>query len=412
MNARQLSAQILLGWFQSSSFAENLIDKHCKQQKVASSDRALVQAIVYAVIRNLGWLEYVIGTMRKGKLDEQTRVLLLVGLAQLLLLQVPAHAAVNETVNLAPAKTRGLVNAILRGAQRNSAQILGEREQLPAWQRYSVPQWIYNSWSKNFGQEQAESMAACLQNTPSIILRRNTLIPLAELPKQLRPIEQLDDWYVLDGSLPLEELASGALSVTDTATRHAVALLPLQAGFKVLDACGAPGGKSVALLNASAGSIELHASDIDAKRLQTLERSLQPYAAYAPKIFVQDWSQAPAKELEGYYDAILIDAPCSNSGVMQRRVDVRWRLSPQEITRMADLQYSIVQNCALALKKGGYLLYSTCSIDPEENSKLVEKFLQQHGDFKLLEQHLSLPTLSPQGYSIDGSYAALLQKNL
>lgn len=410
MNARQLSTQILLEWFQSGSFAENIIDKHCKQSEVASSDRALVQAIVYAVIRNLSWLEHVIGTMRKGKLDEQTRVLLLVGLAQLLLLNVAAHAAVNETVNLAPAKTRGLVNAILRGAQRNSAQILEERSKLPVWVRYSVPKWIYQVWCSDFGEEQADIIAACLQKTPSIIVRRNKLVPLEEIPAQLRPIEDLSDWYVLEGSLPLEALASGALSVTDTATRHAVEMLPLQAGFKVLDACAAPGGKSVALLNAAAGNIELHASDVDAKRIKILERSLLPYGHEAVKIFVQDWTQAPQKSLEGFYDAILIDAPCSNSGVMQRRVDVRWRLSPQEIARMAALQYSIMQNCALALKSGGYMLYSTCSIDAQENTNLVEKFLKQHADFELVKQNLSLPGTAAQGYSIDGSYAALLRK--
>ena len=166
----------------------------------------------------------------------------------------------------------------------------------------------------------------------------------------------------------------------------------------------APGGKSAAIIAATGGKARLTATDLHEHRLPTLKENLDRQGSSSVRTAQADWSLPCPPEWERRFDAVLLDVPCSNTGVIQRRVDVRWRLTPQEIRRLAALQRSILENASQAVKPGGRLVYSTCSIDAEEDGLVVRDFLQNHPEWTLKEEKLILPHEEKS----DGAYAALL----
>ena len=172
----------------------------------------------------------------------------------------------------------------------------------------------------------------------------------------------------------------------------------------MLDLCAAPGGKSAAIIAATGGKAHLTATDLHEHRLPTLKENLDRQGSSFVRTAQADWSLPCRTEWKGHFDAVLLDVPCSNTGVIQRRVDVRWRLTPEEIRRLAALQKTILENASRAVKPGGRLVYSTCSIDAEEDGLLVRDFLQNHPEWTLKEEKLILPHEEKS----DGAYAALL----
>jgi 16S rRNA (cytosine967-C5)-methyltransferase len=199
-------------------------------------------------------------------------------------------------------------------------------------------------------------------------------------------------------------LRAGQLYVTDPSTRYCVQLLNPQPGERVLDACAAPGGKSCAMIAATLGKINLLATDAEPHRLPQLRVNLMRAEGEQVEVQLHDWSRPCPEPWQGVFDAVLLDVPCSNSGVLQRRVDARWRLQPAEFDRLSQLQLQILTCAAAAVRPGGRLVYSTCSIDRQENRSVVETFLSLHPDFSLAEDYLALPHRE----QADGAYAALL----
>ena len=194
--------------------------------------------------------------------------------------------------------------------------------------------------------------------------------------------------------------------VTDPSTRYCVQLLAPQPGERVLDACAAPGGKSAAMLAATGGDLHLLATDVEEFRLKPLRVNLLRAGGKSVEVAQHDWTDPCPVEWSGAFDAVLLDVPCSNSGVLQRRVDARWRLSADEITRLAALQLQILESACAAVRPGGRLVYSTCSIDREEDRAVVDAFLSTHKDFTFVKEYLALPHRE----QADGAYAALLQR--
>ncbi len=372
--------------------------------KLATSDRNLMQAIVFGILRNKTWLDYVLGNLRQGRLDQQTRIILEIGLCQIFLMRLAKHAAVFETVNIAPEKTRGLVNAILRTALRREEELLAERDTLPLSIRFSTPEWLVERWVAAYGEADTTTMLELNNQPPAFYVRRNPLIELEGDTRSLLPLDGIPGWFSVNGPLPLDAIRSGALYVADPSTRYAVELLAPKPGERILDACAAPGGKSAAIIAATNGKAQLTATDMHGHRLPTLLENLRRQGSDLVETAQADWTKPCPPCWKGYFDAVLLDVPCSNSGVIQRRVDVRWRLSPGEITRLADIQFLILDQASLAVKSGGRLVYSTCSIDQEEDRNIIDRFLEAHPDFSLKEERLALPFREMS----DGAYAALL----
>ena len=403
-SVRYLAWKCLLRWSQGGIFAETLIARAAAEHKLAHADRSLLQAIVYDTLRHMSWLDHIRKTLRPGKLEEKMRWLVLMGLCQLFVLRQAEHAAVGETVRLAPQRVRGVVNGMLRNAARRKAEFDAEHETLPLAVRFSTPSWLVKRWLREFGEPDTSAMLEWNSLTPPVYARLNPLNPPAVIPECWEPLPALPLWYRLHGPLPLEALRAGQLYVTDPSTRYCVKLLAPQPGERVLDACAAPGGKSAAMLAATGGDLHLLATDVEEFRLAPLRENLLRAGGRDVQVAQHDWTRPCPAEWCGAFDAVLLDVPCSNSGVLQRRVDARWRLSAGEITRLAALQLQILEQASAAVRPGGRLVYSTCSIDREEDRAVVDAFLATHKDFTFVEEYLALPHRE----QADGAYAALL----
>ena len=225
---RQTALNCLRSWHAGRSFAETLVDRECSRAALPPADRHLVQALVFSVLRNQTWLNHVIGTLRKGKLDVEARLILQLGLSQLFLLGMADHAAVYETVNLASVRLRGLVNAILRNALRREKTILEDREKLPLSIHYSTPAWLVRRWMEQMGPQMTRDLLRWNNTTPRLYVRANPLIPMKNIPASLAPLDRAPGWFSVEGLLPLEEIKTGSLYVADPSTRYSIDLLAPQ----------------------------------------------------------------------------------------------------------------------------------------------------------------------------------------
>ncbi len=403
-NPRHIAWHCLQRWAKGGVFAETLVQREAAG--LSRADRALVQAIVYGTLRQLAWLEHIRKTLRPGKLEEGARWLVLSGLCQLFVLGQADYAAVNETVRLAPARVRGVVNGMLRSAVRRQQEFMAELPTLPLAIRYSTPNWLVARWLAAFGAEETEAMLAWNIGTPPLYGRLNPLCPPEAIPGDWQPLEGLPLWYRLPAGLPEAALREGRLYVSDPSTRHCIRLLDPQPGERVLDACAAPGGKSASMIAATMGDIRLLATDGEEHRLAPLRENLLRAGGREVRVAAHDWTQPCPPEWRHAFDAVLLDVPCSNSGVLQRRVDARWRLSAEEFRRLAGLQAQILEQAAPAVRPGGRLVYSTCSIDAEEDRAVVDAFLARHPEFRFEEDYLALPHRE----QADGAYAARLRR--
>jgi 16S rRNA (cytosine967-C5)-methyltransferase len=402
---RRAAVSILRAWSKGHAYAENLIERHASRNDLSSADRGLLNAIVLGVLRNLRLLDHWISELRKGKLDEETRDILRVGLCQLLILQLPDHAAVFETVELGKSSVRGLINAVMRRAASTRKKLL-DIDGLPPEVRYSHPDWLCKRWQKTFGKEEAVILMA-FNNEPAPVFAR--VNPLVKEPVEYPLLSDTPDlpegFLRIEGHVPGELLAKGAIYIQDPATRHSVELLDPKPGERVLDACAAPGGKAFLIAAAQGGGKDLVCTDSNEKRLPRLRDNLTRLHCGDAGIDVHDWSLPAPEKWHGAFDAILLDVPCSNTGVFRRRVDVRWRLRQKDIDELTKLQRRIIENALPCLKPGGRLVYSTCSIEPEENEDLILAVLADHPTLALEKSHQALPQLDGS----DGAYAALLR---
>lgn len=404
-HVRQAAVSALRAWAKGHDYAETLIDRHADRRMLSSQDRGLLQAILFGVLRHRRLLDHWIGILREGKLDPETRDVLRVGLVQILILGIPDHAAVNETVEAGKASVRALINAVLRRAIVSRKRLL-DVDELPVAVVHSHPDWLYNRWKAEFGKAGAIALMEW-NNTPAEnYFRLNPLAPSAPDLSTFEAVEKAPGFYHLEGSPPSKLLIAGEIYIQDPATRHAVDLLAPQPGERVLDACAAPGGKAF-LIAAALGSAEnLLCTDSNEKRLPRLQENLERLHAGNAETAVHDWTKPAPEKWHGAFDAILLDVPCSNTGVVRRRVDVRWRLQAPDIDKLVITQRKILEAAVPCLKPGGRLVYSTCSIERSENLGQVESFLADHPELELKEIREAFPHRD----GTDGAFAALIVK--
>jgi len=403
-HVRQAAVSALHAWARGQDYAESLVERHAQRRQLSTADRALLQAILYAVLRHRRLLDHWITKLRHGHLDPETRDVLRVGLAQILLLGIPDHAAVNETVECGKAAVRGLINACLRRAIDSREKLMDEISGLPAAVAHSHPDWLNNKWCAQFGKNEACALMEWNNQPADTYFRVNPLAPAPDSPLPGTPVDGAPGFYKLDGTPPVELLATGAIYIQDPATRHAVDLLAPVPGERVLDACAAPGGKAFLIATALGGAQSLVCTDSNERRLPRLVDNLRRLHAGDATTACHNWLEPAPAEWHASFDAILLDVPCSNTGVIRRRVDVRWRLQPADIAAIAVTQRRILDHALPCLKPGGRLVYSTCSIEPEENELLVESVLQDHPSLRLQATRAALPFRD----GTDGAFAALL----
>ncbi len=409
-SARRTALAALRAWRTEKRFADSVITKLLAQTELDRRDRAFILELFYGVLRNATLLDFWIGCLRQSSLDVDLRDLLRLGLYQLFFLKTPEHAAVHETVELAPKSRRALINAILRTAARRQDELRSQASKQSLAIRTSHPRFLVARWEQNFGSEAAEALCTWNNRPPPLYARINRLkIGREDFRRaypEARPLLDNRD-FVEFHAFPTEALAQGHCYIQDPSTAIACRLLDPQPGEKVLDVCAAPGGKTsyVAELMRNRGAIV--ACDRTIERLRVLEENLARLGAGIARVFHFDWTcQRIPKELVAIapFDRVLIDAPCSNTGVMRRRVDVRWRIRAADFVRMQEQQLKIVRTALGLLKIGGVLVYSTCSLEPEENEKVVQQLLREFANSRQMEARSSLPFRD----GFDGAFAAKL----
>lgn len=407
-NARQTAFEVLQRWEESSTYAEELIAQEVEGRRLSTADRGFANALVLGVLRNLTLLDYWIDALRgKGKLNADVRNALRLGLFQVLCMRVPDHAAVNESVQLVRKHARPVVNAILRRATRESDPLRAEIDSLPPEVRFSIPDFLLAKWEAQFGSAATEALCEWSNRPAEIIIRANQLnsdaLPTIAASPEAEPIPDAPNFFCVK-QIPIDWIERGLAYVQDPATAIAPTLLAPAPGQRILDACAAPGGKTALLAELMANKGCIVATDRSERRCKTLRHNLDRLGVSIAEIAVVDWG-AGDPDLEPF-DAILLDVPCSNTGVLRRRVDVRWRLYQNFTGHIRAQQLAILEATSPLVKPGGSIVYSTCSIEPEENSELVAAFLSDHPEFRLEASMDSLPYRDQQ----DGAYAARLRR--
>jgi 16S rRNA (cytosine967-C5)-methyltransferase len=410
LSARRIALAVLRRWRSEKRFADSIISEFLAKAKLTHSDRAFALELFYGVLRNLTLLDFWIGCLRASRVEADLRDVLRLGLYQLFFLKTAPHAAVYESVELAPKRQRAVTNGILRAAERRRNELFSRAEAQPLFVRTSHPQFLIAMWQQHFGPQGAEKLCRWNNLPPAVYGRINRLKidrkKFLQLYPESRPLARNSEFVEFD-TLPTNALNLGHCYVQDPSTMIACQLLDSEPTEKVLDACAAPGGKAgyIAQLMKNRGTIV--ACDHDPARLQVLKDNMARLGVGIVHGLRQNWTRHRIrKEIVSIapFDRILVDAPCTNTGVMRRRVDVRWRLQPKDLTRMPDEQFEITRSAISLLKPGGVLVYSTCSLQPEENERLVERLLNQFPRMRLAEEEFCLPFRD----NFDGAFAARL----
>jgi 16S rRNA (cytosine967-C5)-methyltransferase len=408
LTARAVALRALSEWRTSHRFADTIAQDLLSSAQLSPPDRRFTLELFYGVLRNLTLLDFWIDALRSGRIDLHTRDLLRLGIYQLFLLETPEHAAVFETVDLAPKRARPLVNGVLRSAIRNRAALREDAERQPLPTLFSHPQFLVTKWSQSFGAEHSRALCRWNNEPPLLYARINKLrVPTDEFRRmhpEARPVAETND-FVFFPALPGEALEKGHCYVQDPSTAIAGELLDPQPDESVLDACAAPGGKTGYLAQLMQNRGRIVACDRDVHRFAMLRGNMQRLGATIVECFENDWTAQTAFADQPAFDRILLDAPCSNTGVIRRRVDVRWRLHENTFSDMKQLQLAILRSVAFLLKPGGVLVYSTCSIEPEENEQVVAAFLKERSTWRLTGERSVLPFRD----RFDGAFAARLQ---
>ena len=388
---------------------DSAIDKAGEQLgHLSPADRSLCNAIVFGVLRHRGYLDHLIrafSRIRADRLDSQVETILRIGLFQLVFLdRVPDFAAINTSVELVKklpgkqAKTRGFINAVLRQAagRYKGIDLPDKKKQFPAFLQaaYSIPGWLGKRWAGRYGRKSAEAISRAILEIPPITLRVNTMKTSPEtLSKALNDTgidTRATEFSALGlhisspGKSPAElpGFDSGHFQVQDEAAQLVVQVLAPRPGEQVLDACAGLGGKTchIGQLMENAGRIT--AVDVEPGKLDRLKAEADRMGLTNIRTMALDIMRCTVKDFNGYFDRVLVDAPCTGLGVMRRNPDTRWKRTKHDITRMAAQQKKILNAAASLVAPGGILVYAVCSCEPEENEDVIRNFLSKRKDYE------------------------------
>ncbi|MEN3159541.1 16S rRNA (cytosine(967)-C(5))-methyltransferase RsmB [Alkalimonas sp. NCh-2] len=427
VNLRALAAQSCYQVVDQGRSLSEVLPK-AQQQLQDSKDQALLQELCFGVLRHLAQLDHVCRQLMDKPLVKKLRplqFLLYVGIYQLHWLRIPDHAAISETVDgareLKGKSMTGLINGVLRSVQRRPELL--QFEQQPPAIRYSHPGWLVQQLQQDYPQQWPDILLANQQKAPLWLRLNQQQVAITDFTAALsaadigwqQPLADLPEAILLEQARDITSLPGyqqGWFAVQDAAAQYAAHLLEPANGQRVLDACCAPGGKTSHLLEL-APSARVLALDVDANRLERVHANLARLQHQA-EVKAADASE-PDLWWDGEpFDRILLDAPCSASGVIRRHPDIRWLRKASDITALAGIQARMLQQLWPLLKPGGFLLYATCSVFSNENQQQIEHFLQQTPDAVLLPIHGEATgwQILPGQQQMDGFFYAKVMKQL
>jgi 16S rRNA (cytosine967-C5)-methyltransferase len=442
-NPRQAAYSVLLRIQKEGCYADQLMDRELSSGRLSGPDRGLFAELVFGVLRRQGTLDHILSgllTQPLARQEPQVLIFLRLGLYQLLYLdRIPESAAVNESVNLAKQilpRASGLVNAVLRNYLRHKDSVtFPDPAAAPAASiaaRHSHPAWLVKLWFSQIGEAETELLAEASSRQPPLTLRANTLATTREellerfaangitaAPCLFSPFGLMVEGRHHIPGLP--GFREGLFAVQDEASQLAGILLEPQPGERVLDTCAAPGGKATHLAQLMDNRGELLAMDVSGSKLPLIQEAAQRLGITIIRTRMADLLQSGAFPADAF-DRVLLDAPCSGLGVIRRNPEAKWRLTPEDITRLAATQKVMLKNAIRMLRPGGVLLYSTCSTTLEENEAVVGDFLSRHPHCVLENLNQQFPDLRelfteegmfrawPHRHGMDGFFSARIRK--
>ena len=413
LTEREEAYRVLLLWLKDGSFIKE------------GGLSPFAMELALGVCRRHLYLEYFVKSLTKKMPSLEARVILEMGLFQMFFMDVPDYAAINACVELTKSVNLGestarLVNAVLRTARRQGEPALPPQRVRRVSIENSVPEWLVRRWFDVYGGELAEALAKATLVRPTEWIRVNlqkTSAPVLAEKLGITGSSILFDRYIeiprdvgVKLLLATPEFVKGQFSFQNPSAFEVIKLMDLKPGLKVWDACAAPGGKT-ALMAEMDGSLEILASDSSASRLEKMQDLMNRLGLTNIKTEVIDLAaepQAPAAapQHSSKFDRILLDVPCSNMGVIARRPESVYRMTPESINEIAELQFKILENASTALAPHGRLVYATCSPDPTETTRVIARFVKAHPEFVKVGEPV-LPGLKDS--RLDGFFAQALE---
>ena len=432
-DVRKTALELLRSYEQEGRYV-NLLLSSSRLNSLTHEERAIVTSLLYTTVENKLKYDYFISSFTKKQIndiDPYVRDVLRLGFCQIADMEnVPDFAAVNETVKLARhAGERSFINAVLRRAVR-------EKESLPYPDRkknalrylavyYSVPYATVKLFASIFGEVECGNLLCAFSSSRGFSITVNEeKISRAALIEKLseygaKPAPYTENGISFDISLPpvsLPGFSEGEFFVQDEASRIAAIALDAEAGCTVIDVCSAPGGKSLAAAIRVGKLGTVYSFDIHESKLSLIEDSCKRLGLSNVKIAARD-ARVPDASLLGKADRVICDVPCSGLGVFAKKPDLRYK-SLESIAELPELQYEILSSCAGYVKPGGILVYSTCTLNPQENENITDRFVSEHPEFSYepfgvgsLDANDGKITLLPHKHGTDGFYIAKLRKN-
>ncbi|MEX1010447.1 MAG: 16S rRNA (cytosine(967)-C(5))-methyltransferase RsmB [Balneolaceae bacterium] len=403
ITARSVSVEILIHFDE-----ENHLD-YGPANELESRDRARTRDYVQSILRKRSYLDFLIGRFSNISMEEMKpplKNILRLGLFEMVFMErSPDYAAINEAVEIAKktlgSKSGDLVNAILRNIQRDIENLpkpdFEDRTKLVAT-TFSHPEWMAKRWSKRYGEREAFQLMQANNQPPTFYIRVNNLRTRTENFKlrmdkagiEYTESEWLPGYFIVDSVEPFISkgwLRKGFCQIQDIAAGFAATIVDPEPGETIYDLCAAPGTKTIMLSDLMGGEGTVFAIDISAERLELLAENALNYSAENIKI-----RRADARDIDlKMADGVLLDAPCTGTGVLSKRADLRWKRKEEDLADLVKLQEELLDEAANKVKKGGRLVYSTCSIEPEENWEQIEKFLDRYDNFELESLKDDLP---------------------
>ena len=435
-SARSIAYKILLDAVRRSTYSNIALDRELSVSEMYSADKALCSVIVLGVTERALTLDAIIDSLasRPDEIEDEARVLLRMGIYQIEFLdRIPDHAAVNETVSLAPRRIRGFVNAILRSFLR--AKEKGEIDSLfPSAEgdslgylslKYSFPIDVCREFDSIYGFERTRAIFEIFNRAPKMTLRINTLkISRDDYAKLL---DRCGISYELSGRLEnailldsvnyssLPGACEGYFFVQDEASQICVEALGAEEGELVIDTCSCPGSKSFGSAIRMKNRGEIRSFDLHKSKLSLIEKGAERLGIDIIRAEERD-GRKPDESLFGMADRVLCDVPCSGLGVIAKKPEIRYK-DIAEFSRLPEIQYAILSASAKYVKRGGYLVYSTCTVLPRENCENVKRFLDERGEFEAVDFEIGgkrsaagMLSLSPDSDLCDGFFVAKMKR--
>ncbi|MCD8180503.1 MAG: 16S rRNA (cytosine(967)-C(5))-methyltransferase RsmB [Firmicutes bacterium] len=417
INTREIAMKIIYDVEFNGAYSNMALKKALSNYDLPSRDRAFITALVYGVIDKKITLDYVIEKHSKLKLKKISKYILIIlrmGIYQLIFTdKVPQSAAVNESVKLAKryghGASAGFVNGVLRSAARTDIEYPSDKNEYLSV-KYSFPPRLCEKWTRDFGYEFTRDLLAAFSREPRLNIRPNTLKTTAEELAQKMTDKGInarvyEDYIISDGyDIASDELyINGYYTVQDAAAMQAAKILAPKAGETVIDMCAAPGGKTTHMAELMRNTGKIYAFDVHEHKIDLIRKNAERLGITVIEPILSDGTEANS-ECFGIADKILCDVPCSGFGIVRRKPEIKYNRA--ENGGISEIQRTILDNAALYLKEDGEIVYSTCTIEKEENEAVTDGFLADNKDFEKLYEKTFYPHID----NTDGFYICKMKR--